>query len=390
MNTYGKKAPPPARGATAIVLAIVACGFGCSSESMGLGPMPPDAGTPGEDAAGSVDAGSDVTVQPDTNVAPDASGDAVDDRVVGADANDALSEAGGTCASRCASGVCEANGDCKRCVNDDECTGGRVCGSGVCAPRCGTGRSACAAPFACCNEHCVDTTIAPQHCGACGMACSGTQFCSNVVAPSACKSDTLANVCASKKATFLLDGLQADQEASAVVQAAILARCAPPPVAMTSSQSVSGAINTTTGRPIAGGGELLVAVGGDSAQRLVNYLEDSGLSRVYNEYDGLNTTWFKRRDANSSVVATITMSTLSATHDYFLVELVFDRASGTLALVLYGLDVPGTRAATFHFANTMLPSIATFSQNWYLYEWSGTSAGGPSAADTFTLLASGM
>jgi hypothetical protein len=232
--------------------------------------------------------------------------------------------------------------------------------------------------------------IERKHCSACGAACTGTQFCANAPTPSACKGDTVANLCASKKATFLLDGVPADQESSAVVQAAVMARCAPAPTTTTSSQSVSNAINTTSGQPIAGGGELLVAVGGDATQRLVNYLEDSGTSRVYNEYDGFNTTWFKRRDVNNSVVATITMSTLSPTHDYFLVQIVFDPISGTLSLVLYGLDAPGTRAASYHVANTMLPSIGTFTQTWYLYEWLGTSAGGPTPGDTWTLLASGM
>jgi hypothetical protein len=157
------------------------------------------------------------------------------------------------------------------------------------------------------------------------------------------------------------------------------------------SQSVSTAINTTTGQPVAGGGELLVAVGGDSAQRLVKYLEASGTSHVYNEYDGLNTLWFKRRDAAHTIVATVTKSTLTSTHDYFLIEVVSDSISGTLSLVIYGVDSPGTKAGAYYFANTILTSIATYTSAWYLYEWAGTSAdGGAGPGDTFTLLASGM
>ncbi len=368
---------------------------------MGLGPADP---------GGGADAGpSDSNVAADVS-APhdDARVDATDDVFngdrgggaeiggdspsvdVAADVSDAGSEEGGTCASRCASGLCEANGDCKRCVRDDECLEGRVCGSGVCAPRCGAGGATCTGSFVCCNEHCVDTALEAKHCGACGAACEAAQFCANASAPSVCKAGTLANVCSSKNATFLLDGLQADQEASAVVQAAIAARCAPPPTAMSVSQSVATEINTTTGQPVAGAGDLLVAVGGDSAQRLVNYLEDSRTTLVYNEYDRLNTLWFKRRDANNTVIATITMSTLSPTHDYFLVEVVPDPVSGTFSLVLYGLDGPGTRAAAYFFANTMLPSIATYTQSWYLYEWLGANAAGPGPGDTFTPLASGM
>lgn len=379
-----------------ILLSIAALAAGCS-ESMGLGPSDPGGGA---DAASTPD--SSVTA--DASAPIDASDDAAsDDRGKGdeitvdsasidstsADApNDALLEGGGTCASRCASGLCEANGDCKRCVKDDECLEGRVCGSGVCAPRCGASGAACAGSFVCCNEHCVDPTLDAKHCGACGVACTASQFCGNVSAPPVCKAGIVANVCNAKTSTFLLDGLQADQEASAAVQAAMAANCAPPPLAMTISQSVAPEINTTTGQPVAGAGDLLVAVGGDSAQRLVNYLEDSRTTLVYNEYDGFNTLWFKRRDG--TVIATITMSTLSATHDYFLIEVVPDPVSGTFSLVLYGLDGPGTRAAAHFFANNMLPAIATYTQSWYLYEWIGTGAGGPTSGDTFTPLASGM
>jgi hypothetical protein len=377
----------------AFLLSIVAPLAGCSgSESAGIAPPDLDAGGgTGVEAAAEVrvdltapvDAGSGVDAGPGGNPA---------ERPVdtASGARDATSEEAGTCESQCASGVCDMNGDCKRCVNDQECKGGRVCGSGVCAPRCGGAGAACTGAFVCCNEHCVDTTLDPKHCGACGTTCAALQFCANASVPPVCRSSILAHVCDAKRATFLLDGLQADQEATVVVHGAIMARCAPPPMAATVSQSVSTAINPITGQPVLGGGELLVAVGGDSAQRLVNYLEDSGTSRVYNEYDGLNTLWFKRRDASNTILATVTRTTLTPTHDYFLVEVVLDPISGTLSLVLYGLDSPGTKAAAYYFTNTMLPSIATYTQSWYLYEWMGTNSGGAGPGDTFTLLASGM
>jgi Stigma-specific protein, Stig1 len=372
---------------------------------MGLGPPDPDDGGALDTGAGDGATGADGMVRIDVTVGADvppgmdvtvgvdlaSDGNLADKVVDGAPgAMDATTDAD-TCESRCASGVCDANGDCKRCVKDQECKAGRVCGSGICAPPCGDGRVACTESFVCCNDQCVDPTLDPKHCGACNATCPATQFCANASSPPACKSNVLAHVCGPKNATFLLDGLQADQDATVVLRQAIAARCTPPPMAMSVSQSVSTAINTSTGQPVAGGGELLVAVGGDSTQRLVNYLEDSGTSAVYNQYDGLNTLWFKRRDANNTILATVTMSTLSSTHDYILVQVVFDPISGTLSLVLYGLDSPGTQAGAYYFANTILPSIATYTQAWYLYEWMGVSAdGGPGPGDTFTLLASGM
>ncbi|HMJ50774.1 MAG TPA: hypothetical protein VK540_01830 [Polyangiaceae bacterium] len=377
------KAPGGSQGA--VILLVVVSLAGCSEAVV----FPADdSGAAGAAGAGGaaldgsidvrVDAGRqdgvlDISADPDVMI-----------RVEGGDG-------AGTCESRCASGVCDMKGDCKPCVKDEECTSGRVCGSGVCALRCGDGGVACQGSFVCCNEQCVDTTLDRKHCGACGTTCPATQFCANASVPPLCKDNILVNVCNSKKATFLLDGLQADQEANAVVQAAIAARCTPSPMATAVSQSVSTAINTTTGQPVAGGGELLVAVGGDSAQRLVKYLEASGTSHVYNEYDGLNTLWFKRRDAAHTIVATVTKSTLTSTHDYFLIEVVSDSISGTLSLVIYGVDSPGTKAGAYYFANTILTSIATYTSTWYLYEWAGTSAdGGTGPGDTFTPLASGM
>lgn len=395
-------ARPNRAGILSIAVLLAAC-----SESAGLAPADLDAGGV-PDAGGAVDVvgRADATAPSDVAMGADATGRA--DGMVHGDvadgsslaertgdsgygAIDATSEPADTCESRCASGLCETNGDCRRCVKDQECKEGRVCGSGVCAPRCGNGGAACTGSFVCCNEHCVDTTLDPKNCGACNTACPAAQFCANASSPSVCQSNVVANVCKSKNATFLLDGLPADQEATVVVRQAIAARCAPPPMATSVSQSVSTAINTTTGQPVAGGGELLVAVGGDSTQRLVKYLEASGTSQVYNEYDGLNTLWFKRRDANNAVIATITRTTLTPTHDFFLVEVVFDPISGTSSLVLYGVDSPGTQAGAYYFANTMLASITTYTHSWYLYEWMGASAdGGPGPADTVTLLASGM
>ena len=373
-------------------IAVMAAPLAGCSESAGLAPAESDAsGAPDiTDSKGT----DDVSVRADVTLGVDiADGGTMAEKPVdtASGATDTTARDADTCESRCASGVCESNGDCRRCVKDQECKAGRVCGSGVCVPRCGGGGAACAGSFVCCNEHCVDTTLDPKHCGACNTTCPATQFCATASSPPVCNSNVLANVCNSKNATFLLDGLEADQEATVVVRLAMAARCTPPPMAKSVSQSVSIAINTTTGQPVAGGGELLVAIGGDSAQRLVNYLEDAGTSPVYNEYDGLNTLWFKRRDASNAILATVSKSTLTSTHDYFLVEVVLEPISGTSSLVLYGVDSPGTKAAAYYFANTMLPSIMTYTHSWYLYEWMGVGAdGGAGPGDTFTLLASGM
>jgi hypothetical protein len=344
------------------------------------------------------DSSDDTTV--DVPGSDDATPDTADDAAVDSDdSHDAVSEEAGTCASRCASGVCDTNGDCTPCLKDDECTGGRVCNAGTCGPRCGDGGVACTGNLVCCTDHCVDTTRDPQHCGACTTTCTASQFCGNASTPT-CRDNILRHVCNTKKATFLLDGQVEDDAAANVIRTAVAAHCVPVPVLTSVDQMMSVAINTTTGQPLAGGGELLVAAGGDSTQRLVAYLEDSRTSAIYNESDGIAELHFRRRggaaDGGDAIIRTVTLSTLNATHDFFVVYVVKDPVSGTFSLVEYGVNSPGTRAGAFYLANVILPDIVgadvpAFTQAWYLYEWTMADGGaGPTLADTFTQIAAGL
>jgi hypothetical protein len=380
-----------------------------------------------------IDAGVDVTIDPRVDATPDADGgrgdadvntidncvctdivpdsDALgadtadgptaDEGVVDADgAADAVSEEAGTCESLCASGVCDTNGDCKPCVKDDECTAGKVCNAGTCGPRCGDGGVICTGNLVCCSEHCIDATRDPQHCGACGTTCSANQFCGNASTP-ACKDTLLRNLCNTKKATFLLDGLSDDDASSNVMKNAIVSLCVPAPMVASVSQSTSTAINNTTGQPLVGGGDMLVAAGGDSTQLLVKYLETSRTSPVYNETDGVTQLQWKRRggaaDGGDAVIVTVDLTTITPTSDYFLAEVVKDPISGTFSLIVYGVESPGTRAGAFYFGNVILPNIVgadvtTITQAWYIYKWTSANPAdaGPSLGDTYLLVDSGQ
>ncbi len=355
-------------------------------------PGPDSVDVPTEPVPDVADDGANDTSDGENDVAsePDAANDAVD----------ATSEdSPPTCESRCASGVCDSDGNCTPCVKDDECSGGRVCNAGTCGSRCGDGGVACSGNLVCCNEHCVDTTRDPRSCGACGTTCSATQFCGNASTP-VCKDVLLRNVCNTKGATFLLDGAADDDAASAVLRTAIQTHCVPAPVLTNVGQGLSTAINTTTGQPLVGGGELLVAAGGDSLQRLVRYLETSGTSTVYNTTDDVTRLDWMRRggqpDGGDTRLVLVDLTMVTPSHDFFLVEVVKDPISGTFSLVVYGVQSPGTRAGAFYFANVMLPSIVgdaatPFTNAWYIYEWTGADGGTmPSVGDTFTEVASGM
>jgi hypothetical protein len=292
------------------------------------------------------------------------------------------------------------NGDCKPCVKDDECTAGKVCNAGTCGPRCGDGGVICTSNLVCCSEHCVDATRDPQHCGACGTTCAATQFCGNASTP-ACKDALLRNLCNTKNATFLLDGLSDDDASSDVMKNAISSLCMPVPTLVSVSQSTSTAINNTTGQPLVGGGDLLVAAGGDSTQLLVAYLEQSRTSPVYNVSDGVSQLQWMRRggaaDGGDAVIVTVDITTVTPTNDYFLAEVVKDPISGTFSLVVYGIESAGTRAGAFYFANVILPNIVgadvtTITQAWYIYQWTSANPAdaGPSIGDTYVLVDSGL
>ena len=359
----------------------------------------PDADGGRADADLTPDNGSDIVQGGDADVlAPDTADVPTVDEGTDVTPVDAVSEEAGTCGSYCASGVCDTNGDCKPCVKDDECTGGKVCNAGTCGPRCGDGGVTCAGNLVCCSEHCVDATRDPKHCGACGTTCAMNQFCGNASTP-ACKDTLLRNLCNTKKATFLLNDIPEDEAASDVMKNAIMSLCMPVPTLVSASQLTSTAINNTTGQPLVGGGDMLVAAGGDSTQLLVRYLETSRTSPVYNESDGVSQLQWKRRgaDGGDTVIATVDLTTITPTSDYFLAEVVKDPISGTFSLIVYGVDSAGTRAGAFYFANVILPDIVgadvtTITQAWYLYKWTSANPAdaGPSLGDTYMLVDSGQ
>ena len=286
--------------------------------------------------------------------------------------------------SGCASGVCLSNHECSSCIADSECTDGHVCSTGTCMPHCE--HDACSGAATCCTDRCAELSHDHDNCLACGNACSGNQFCGN----SGCLAATLASVCASDTATFLLDGLSVDEATVPSVRDAFTATCLPSVAPLTASQASAGTINASSGRPVVGSGNLQVVVGGTYGQRLISYLESSGLTTVYNSYVGTTAQFNVRSGSSSNVVVTAPESVLTDSHSYFVIETVVDPATGTLTLALYGFTSPGTAAAAWYFVNEMLPALASFDESYYVYEWTDGDADlAPGAADTFTLVVSG-
>ncbi len=283
----------------------------------------------------------------------------------------------------CRSGQCLGTRDCADCTSDLECSAGKLCGTGTCGEAC-TQPGDCANGLDCCNGRCVDKAQDIDHCGACNQACTQSQFCDGTQ----CRDVRIQNVCQNPVVRILTNAFVHDTDAGMSIGNALASSCSP---AVTSATlhppPYTGVLDGGTGEPLTRGGVTLVVAGGSFGQKLVDYVETSGIAPVYDSSDE-TTSSFTSHDAG--VVASTLRANIGPSHDFFLIELVRDPVRGSLALIAYGLSESGTDAAAYHWVNQMMPNLGSLDQAWYLYEWVDDTTPGPSAGDTFTLLGSGL
>lgn len=355
---------------------------------------------------------------------------------------DFVCETGCKTGSDCASGVCLPNHSCQGCVGDGECAAGHVCQGGVCVEACGP-QTACGAGLDCCQGHCRNLRGDVAHCGGCNVACTQGQACcqsgcadlqadanncgacGNVCAPGAaccagqckplntlgdcgacgvacgvdqfcdgasCRDQTFPEFCANLDVYAIRDGIALDDAATATLVSTVQQHCSAQTRIFNGPQTNPAWVDQTTGALLLGGGTTVVTAGGPFPNLVVKGLErQSQSTKVYFATNGLDTWHFKRRSDDAVLVSRL-QTWCAPEHDVFLVELVADPASGTLALMTYGLCSPGngTQAGAWYWANVMLPNRASYTDSWYIYEWSDTNADGqPDPGDTFSKLASG-
>jgi hypothetical protein len=198
----------------------------------------------------------------------------------------------------------------------------------------------------------------------------------------------MAAACSVAKVTVVLDGQDGNAVPARAIAAALLATCTPMPVKREVSQDVADAVNASSGRPVAGGDELLVSTGGGSFAHLTAYLNSALVAPIGAVLNGNN--YDLRKNATGEVVAHTLYDAPHDSSDVFVIQFIREPSSGSLILNAQGLWQGGTTAAAYYFVNVMLPMLATETKSWYVVRWTDANANlTPDAGDTYELKASG-
>ncbi len=264
---------------------------------------------------------------------------------------------------------------------DPNACASKHCGpDGQCAPGCQSNGD-CASGETCCNgSYCSNLAKDPQNCGACGTACGAQQFCSG----SACTQALVKNVCQNATGTVVLDNLDTDDNAGSAVGSALSSACSN--LALQSvTQGAPGTMDAQSGRPTTGPGNTYIASGGGFAQKAIAYMNDTHGAPVTTTDDSASLSFVRTSDGTTIVKAPIT--SLTKTHDYFLVYAAAEPVSGTLVFAVYGLYPAGTTAGAYWLKN-LSGGVASMDKQYYVYEWTDKTTDGPTADDTWHLLES--
>lgn len=192
-------------------------------------------------------------------------------------------------------------------------------------------------------------------------------------------------MCRLPLATVLINELPADDDAGVSMGAAVAAACPPSVNLRTAGQADAGVLRIADGAPIQLG-ELLVVGGGSFRQDAVRWLEGSNVALVRDTSTATDAIYSLR---DGGMASTVPFATLGLTRDRLVLQ-VLRAPSGALVLHAAGYFGPGTLAASYYFVQNVLPLRATLNTAWYVIEWEDLDGtGGPTAADRYTLIASG-
>jgi hypothetical protein len=81
-------------------------------------------------------------------------------------------------------------------------------------------------------------------------------------------------------------------------------------------------------------------------------------------------------------VLTVSLSSLTSTNDYFIMEAFMD-VSHTV-IVLYGINAPGTLASGVYFDSFVITNTAAYTASAYIIHWQGKTPNVAFPTDTYT------
>lgn len=289
----------------------------------------------------------------------------------GSNGGASASSSGGSSAGASSSGAGDSGG-----------AGSSSGSSGGIAPACDSKGGCADSSATCCANSCVKVGQNPNYCGDCSTKCSSTQFCTTIT----CSPMQFASLCANPgPLTLVTDGHATDDEAGRGLAAAVSAACHV--AAATTAPQTSAIEDPTDGRPLIGSGHTIILAGGPFFQKALAYLENTSASAPV-VFSSTSTTYSLVRRSTGVTIATSDTTLITSQHDFFVVELLTEPISGTLAVAAYGFQPPGTAAASWYASHVMLTDLTTAMLTWAVVEW--TDADGdalPGTGDTFSKIA---
>jgi hypothetical protein len=227
-------------------------------------------------------------------------------------------------------------------------------------------------------------TNLPTATKACSGTCSAQQYCSSAAACTPIAQNTL---CGNGKIYALESGESSTDNPAAEAMAAAFASHCGGSVTSASIQD-QALVQACSSELLLGGGNTLIFAGGPFTNAALRYL-DRRISPAFIDTTDGSMQQFKTR--SGSVLAQVDPATLSASHDFFMIQIFPDTARGALVISAFGRDGPGTRAASYYFTNVVVPALHNNTRSWSSYvvvEWTDSGDLIANAADTYRVLAS--
>ena len=195
-----------------------------------------------------------------------------------------------------------------------------------------------------------------------------------------------SNVCSVPKLTVVHTGDSYDDNAGTAMAASLAAHCTPPQTVRTLNWRDAGILDST-GAPLVARDDVLLCGGGSFNQPHIEWLENTGVTQVY---DSSTPTVASMTRRGGAMIFAEPVANLNQSLDFFVLQLARGRPGGPVTISGYGMYAPGTTAAAYYFEHNVLPALSTHSENFYVVKWTDLDADAlPSQAAEFTVLASG-